>query len=175
MTLARRPSTRKIYQCKWTIYRQWCISHGHSISNPTLPKVADFLLYLFDSRGLSVSAIEGYRSMLSLVFRSRLPEISSSSVLRDLLRSFSISRPPSSQPSLSWDLNKVLQALRSPPFEPLEKAPIRELTQMCLFLVALATAKRVSVIQALSATVLRQGKDLILSYMPHFIAKTVGS
>ena len=126
--------------------------------------MADFLLCFFESRRLSVSAIEGYRSMLSFVFKSRLPEISSSFVIRDLLRSFSISRPPSSQPSLSWDLNKVLQAFRSPPYEPLERTPIRELTQKFLFLVALAIAKRVGEIQALSATVLRQGKDLVLSY-----------
>ena len=39
-------------------------------------------------------------------------------------------------------------------------------------LVSLATAKRVSEIQALSKTVTAIGNDLMASYLPHFLAKT---
>ena len=42
-SLARRPSSRAIYQRRWSIYRSWCRENGHSISRPTLAKVADFL------------------------------------------------------------------------------------------------------------------------------------
>ena len=73
VSLARRPSSRAGYQSKWLIFRQWCRSEGHSISRPSLPKIADFLFYLRRSRRLSVSAIMGYRSMLSAVFKSVLP------------------------------------------------------------------------------------------------------
>ena len=41
-----------------------------------------------------------------------------------------------------------------------------------LFLVVLATAKRVGEIQAFSAHVAVQGEDLPLSYLPEFAAKT---
>ena len=41
-----------------------------------------------------------------------------------------------------------------------------------LFLVVLATAKRVGEIQAFSAHVAVQGEDLLLSYLPEFAAKT---
>ena len=41
-----------------------------------------------------------------------------------------------------------------------------------LFLVSLATAKRVGELQALSRVVPRSGDDLILSYLPLFVAKT---
>ena len=41
-SLARRPSSRAIYQVRWSIYRAWCHNNGHSVS-PTLSKVADFL------------------------------------------------------------------------------------------------------------------------------------
>ena len=143
LVLARRRSTRKVYQAKWSTYRQWCQDHGHSISRPSLPKVADFLVHLHQDRGFSPSCIKGYRSMLSVVFRSRLPEISSSPVLRDLLRSFSIFRPRAVLSPPSWDLNKVLQALRSPPYEPLESIDFRALSSKTIFLVALATARRV--------------------------------
>ena len=39
---------------------------------------------------------------------------------------------------------------------------------------ALATAKRVSELQALSHSVAFCGKDRSLSYLPEFVAKTVG-
>ena len=83
--LARKPSSRAGYQAKWLVYRRWCTTEGHSISRPSLPKIADFLFGLRRSRKPSVSAVMGYRSMLSAVFRSVLPEISTSVVLHDLL------------------------------------------------------------------------------------------
>ena len=43
-SLSRRPSSSRAYQLKWQVYRSWCHSHGHSVSRPSLCKVADFLL-----------------------------------------------------------------------------------------------------------------------------------
>ena len=34
-SLARRPSSRAVYQVRWSIYRAWCHNNGHSISRPT--------------------------------------------------------------------------------------------------------------------------------------------
>ena len=76
-SLARRPSSRSNYQLKWSVYRSWCRSLGHSISRPSLSKVADFLWWLRSVRGLSVSSIKGYRSMLSVEFKFHLPALSS--------------------------------------------------------------------------------------------------
>ena len=112
--LARRPSSRAGYQAKWLVYRQWCHSEGHSVSRPSLSKIADFFFWLHRSRKLSVSAILGYRSMLSAVFRMILPEISTSPIIRDLLRSFQVEAPCRSIKPPSWDLVKVLEYLRSP-------------------------------------------------------------
>ena len=39
-------------------------------------------------------------------------------------------------------------------------------------MVALATAKRVGKLQALSATIARRGEDIVLSFFPSFMAKT---
>ena len=113
VSLARRPSSRAGYQSKWLVFRQWCRSEGHSISRPSLPKIADFLLWLRRSRRLSVSSVMGYRSMLSAVFKSVLPEISTSPVLHDLLRSFQAEAPFRDVRPPSWDLNVVLSFLRS--------------------------------------------------------------
>ena len=172
VSLARRQSTNVIYQHKWTVFRRWCRDQGCSISRPSLPKIADFLLFLHQRKGLSVSAIRGYRSMLSSVFRLKLPSIATSQVIRDLLRSFSLQRVRNPVSPPGWDLNIVLQYLRSAPFEPLEDADFRALSKKCLFLVALATAKRVSELQGLSSRVARAGDDRSLSYSLGFVAKT---
>ena len=42
--LARRASSRAGYQAKWSIYRQWCHAEGHSVSRPSLSKIADFFV-----------------------------------------------------------------------------------------------------------------------------------
>ena len=152
-SLARRPSSRAVSQVRWSIYRGWCHSNGHSVSSPTLAKVADFLYWLRYTRGLRVSSLRGYRSVLSAVFRFHLPSLSSDPVIRDLLRSFRLSsaervlRPP------AWDLSKVLTYLVSPAFEPLSQASFRALPLKPLFLLALATANRVGELQALSSVV----------------------
>ena len=171
-SLARRPSSRAVYQARWSVYRDWCHSNGHSVSRPTLVKVADFLYWLRFSRGLSVSSLRGYRSALSAVFCFHLPSLSSDPVIRNLLRSFRLSsaervmRPP------AWDLSKVLTYLVSPAFEPLSQASFRALTMKTLFLLALATAKRVGELQALSSAVTFVAGDACLSYIPQFVAKS---
>ena len=171
-SLARRPSSRAVYQVRWSIYRGWCHSNGHSVSSPTLAKVADFLYWLRYTRGLRVSSLRGYRSVLSAVFRFHLPSLSSDPVIQDLLRSFRLSsaervlRPP------AWDLSKVLTYLVSPAFEPLSQASFRALTLKTLFLLALATAKRVGELQALSSVVTFVAGDACLSYIPQFVAKS---
>ena len=141
-SLARRPSSRAVYQVRWSIYRGWCHSNGHSVSRPTWAKVADFLYWLRYTRGLSVSSLRGYRSVLSAVFRFHLPSLSSDPVIRDLLRSFRLSSAEHVLRPHAWDLFKVLTYLVSPAFEPLSQASFRALTLTTLFLLALATAKK---------------------------------
>ena len=125
----RHLSTRMNYQAKWTVYREWCHCHGHSVSRPSIPKAADFLLYLHRSLSLSYSCIASYRSMLSGVFRFVLPELSPHFVLHDLLPPFRLERPlPSRVPP--WNLLRVLDFLRG----PFASCSLRDLTRKLLFL-----------------------------------------
>ena len=110
--------------------------------------------------------------MLSAVFKFPLPEISTSPILKDLIRSFEISAPRPLFPPPPWDLDRVLQYLSGPPFEPLARASFLDKTKKALFLLAMATAKRVSELQALSFSVSFQGEDSVLYYDPFFRAKT---
>ena len=170
LALCRRPSTCLNYQSKWNTYRTWCHSHGRSVSRLSVPKVAEFLLYLRRPLHLSYSSITSYHSMLSSAFRFVLPELSSHPVLHDLLRSFRLERPLPSSCFPSWDLLWVLSRLRGPPFEPLSCCSHRDLTRKVLFLLSLATARRVGELHAVSSAVSCSGGDLSLSCLPEFRA-----
>ena len=113
--------------------------------------------------------------MLSGVFRFILPELSLHFVLHHHLRSFRLERPLPSSRILPWDLLLVLRFLFGPPFEPLSACSLRDLTQKVLFLVSLATARRVGELQAVSRDVSFSGSDVFLSYLPKFRAKTKSS
>ena len=91
--------------------------------------------------------------MLSAVFQFSLPKISSSLILKDLIRSFRIERLAVPVRVPPWDLAKVLEFLKSSTFEPLHEALLRELTKKTFFLLSLATAKRVEELQAVAKTV----------------------
>ena len=63
------------------------------MSSPSVAKIADFLLFLRWVKGLSVSAVKGFRSMLTSAFKYRLPGLSDHFLLHDLIRSFELERP----------------------------------------------------------------------------------
>lgn len=95
--------------------------------------------------------------------------------LSDLLRNLSLSRPTTRRLFPAWNLPWVLTYLNSDRFEPLELAPLKELTSKTCFLVALATASRVSELHALSASPenlqFRQDGSVVMITRPGFLAK----
>ena len=74
-------------------------------------------------------------------------------------------RPP-------WDLDAVLRYRIASTFESLSTTPLRSLSKKVLFLVALATAKRVGKLQAISRYVSFASSGACLAYVPEFLAKT---
>ena len=110
--------------------------------------------------------------MLAAVFKFKMPEIPTSPVLPDLVRSFKIEVPARPVRPTPWDLEVVLRFLRSSTFEPLSLLSLRSLTKKVLFLVSLAMARRVGELQALSRVVSFSSSGACLSYVPEFVAKT---
>ena len=110
----RRRNSRLNCQVRWGKFRKWCRVFHHRSSEPTIPKIAEFLTFLFTTEKTAVSTIKDYRVMLSSVFKFCLQEISSSPILKDLVRSFEISAPPPLHHSPPWDLDKVLEYLSGP-------------------------------------------------------------
>lgn len=95
--------------------------------------------------------------------------------LSDLMSYFDRKRPVVSSLVPRWNLPWVLSWLSSEQFEPLSLAPMREVTLKTCFLIALATAARVSEVHALSTREdclqFRQDGSVDLLTDPSFIAK----
>ncbi|XP_064116590.1 uncharacterized protein LOC135222433 [Macrobrachium nipponense] len=107
---------------------------------------------------------------MSAVFRNRGLNIENDKDLHDLIRSFETTKSRTSL-TPSWNLDVVLRYLMSERFEPPDKASFRDITRKCIFLIALATAKRVSELQALDSRVGFKGDSAVLSFRPLFLAK----
>ena len=74
-----------------------------------------------------------------------------------LIRSFSKSVRPEELRPPAWDVTLVLQSLTGAPYEPLRTSDERFLAQKTLFLLALATAKRIGELHTLSILSLTPG------------------
>lgn len=119
-----RPSTRKVYESKLEEFVDWSHERGISACRASIPQVADFL----DT---------GERS------RAYDP---------DEKPSPSFSNPTARSRTPRCDPTVALSSLLEEPFEPLETAQLKYLSHKTVFLLAFASAKRVSELQALSGS-----------------------
>ena len=134
----------------------------------------DFLIHLRHDKGLSVSAVKGYSSALNSVLALKGRDLASSREITMLLRSFSRSVDPVELRPPAWDVALVLQSLTGAPYEPLRMCDERFLAQKTLFLLALASTKRIDELHALSYRVShsRNWGEVSFSFVLGFVAKT---
>ena len=121
-----------------------CSSQRHCTSSRRLSDT------LRQDKGLSVSAVKGYCSALNSVLALKGRDLASSREITTLLRSFSRSVNPVELRPPAWDVSLVLQSLTGAPYEPLRTCEEHFLAQKTLFLLALALAKRIGELHALS-------------------------
>ena len=140
MSSCVRESTARLYQSQWLSFCGWCRGRGVTLVDATIPMIVDFLIHLRRDKSISLSALKGYCTAISLVL----------------------------------SLTLVLQSLMVAPYEPLRDADERYLAHKTLFLVALASAKRVSEFHALSHHVFHSvdWKEVSFGFVPGFVAKT---
>ena len=98
-----------------------------------------------------VGTIKGFRSVIQSVLRHTDMDISHNQDISDVIRSFIIEKPTIRKASVAWNVDVVLRFLCSDKFEPLPLTPFKDLSRKTLFLIALALAKRVSELQAISS------------------------
>ena len=105
--------------------------------------VVEFLIHLRHDKGLSVSKVKGYSSALNSVLALKGRDLASSWEITMFLCSFSRSVDPVELRPPAWDVALVLQSLTGAPHEPLRTCDECFLAQKTLFLLALASAKRI--------------------------------
>ena len=169
-----RRSTTNLYQAKWAQYCGWCRTRSVDPLRATIPVIVDFLIFLREQKNLSSTAIKGYRAALAPVFLHRGLDISTSREISDLFKNFDQEIVRTVAPAPKWDLNVVLQSLTRPPYEPISSCSLKRLTYKTVFLLSLASAKRVSEIHGLSYVVSwsEDKSSATLRLCPDFIAKT---
>ena len=91
--------------------------------------------------------------------------------MKELIKSFKVKELKFRSPTPHWDLDIVLKHLLKAPYEPMDKADFESLSKKTIFLIALATAKRVSELQAISKHVSFSGDKAYLQYKPDFMPK----
>ena len=169
-----RESSSRLYQSRWKIFCGWCRGRSVAPVNASVPVVVDFLIHLRQDKGLSVSAVKGYCSALNSVLALKDRDLAASREITTLLRSFARSVNPVELRPPAWDVSLVLQSLTGAPYEPLRTCEERFLAQKTLFLLALASAKRIGELHALSYRVshTRDWGEVSFAFVTGFVAKT---
>ncbi|KAK6169827.1 hypothetical protein SNE40_020807 [Patella caerulea] len=172
---AKRRSTSRVYDAKWHIFTQWCQQENIVPTKISIQRLADFFNFLFDVKSLRPSTISGYRSSISNTLKHfGRNDISTHVALTDLFQFYNRERPVVRSLTPQWSLALVLDSLTKAPYEPLRSASLKFVTLKTVFLLALASARRVSEIHAFSIDpqCFRLTADhLILLTEPGFLAK----
>ena len=119
-------------------------------------------------------AVKGYWAALNHVFSLTGMDLAASTVVSWMFRSFERLCPPQEMRPLDCNLSLVLQCLSRLPFEPLKFASDKHPTWKKSFLLAPASAKRVSELHGISFHVChsRSWSSYTFSFLPDFVAKT---
>ena len=168
LALCRRNS-RLNGQARGERFQKWCRVFHHRSSEPSIPKIAEFLTFLFTTEKAAVSIIKDCRAMPSSVLKFCLQEISSSPILKDLVRSFEISATRPLHHSPPRGLDKVLEYLLGPPLG-LSRRFLSEWDQEGAVPRSYGYRHACTELQALSLSVSHRGDDLVLHYDPFFLA-----
>ena len=167
-------STSRLYQAKWMLFSGWCCGRGIAPINAAVPLIMDFLVHLRRDKGSPVSAVKGYCAALNSVFALKGTDLAAFRPISMLIRSFSKSVRLEELRSPAWDVTLVLQSLTRAPYEPLRTSDERFLAQKMLFLLALASAKRVGELHALLHHISHSGDwgEVSFTCAAGFVAKT---
>ena len=177
---ARASSTRTLYGLKWRVFESWCAESQAVPFQCSVAVVLSFLQNLIE-KGKAFSTIKVYLAAVSAYhvgFDGKT--IGQHPLVCQFMKGARRKLPTPRALAPSWDLPTVLDALACPPFEPLEQVELKMLSLKTALLLALASAKRIGEIHALSVhqacTQFSPGCTKVsLLPNPAFIPKIIGS
>ncbi|XDV46928.1 hypothetical protein PO909_016730 [Leuciscus waleckii] len=146
ITQARAPSTRRLYSSKWSVFSGWCTARGVSPTDCGVTEVLSFLQELLD-KGRAPSTLKVYVAAIAAFSETTLGQSIGRNEL--VLKRLNPPRPPSVP---VWDLTTVLEAMKGAPFESLQSIDLKHLSFKTVFLLALASVKRIGDLHALSVS-----------------------
>ena len=168
-----------MYGSRWNRWLIWCESQHVDPIKPCQSDLANFLAHLAVQEGLAPSSVKVYRSAIVTSLTQLGGRVRGKSsqphLVRDVVRGIEVSAASTPRRVPQWDLSLVLEALRKPPFEPLNSLDRASLTKKTVFLVMLASGRRASEVNALSGLPTDVGRDtdgaFLLKFLPEFRAK----
>ncbi|XP_057685683.1 uncharacterized protein LOC130911993 [Corythoichthys intestinalis] len=140
------------YAGRWRLFVKWCGDRGDDPVSCSVPTVLDFLQSLLDI-GRSPSTLKVYVAAIS----AHHAKVSGGSVgnhglVATFLKGALRLHPRRCPRAPVWDLQLVLDSLCRPPFEPMDAARPQWVARKAAFLLAVASAKRVGELHALSVS-----------------------
>ena len=169
---AHRVSSTRQYQAIWSKFLSFLSSKGLGSQDVSIAVVCDFLTVQSHILGFQYRTVAAYRCALRhpLLFACGLDINCELSVL--FMRGVFNFRPPrKASPMPVWSLSGLLCFLCSDLFEPLEEASILRLSQKTLFLLLLASGRRISEVAHISGRVVPKSGALSLLWVPDFRPK----
>ena len=170
----RRKSTLRVYSSRVKPYIEWCKHLQISPDTASIANIADFLRSRFD-KGLQATTVCGYLKAIQSFHRGAEngEVIKNNQTLHFLIEGMANVRPKKRNIWPSWDLPLVLSKLSKNPYEPVQAAAPRDVALKTAFLIALASGRRCSEIQALSIGrfMVFSKAGVTLHFRPNFLAK----
>ena len=136
---ATQASMSKVYQQCWKKWAGWCAQQGVTNSAISAPKLANFLVHLFQV-GLAWWTIGMYHSAISAFLEHRrIHKGSNHPVISKLIHQFYLQHPPSHKHFDPWDLECFISLLEN--WAPASSFTTFKLAWKIVTLLALVTVK----------------------------------
>ena len=188
MSRCLRESSQQVYESHWSRFVAFCRTKRWQVFRVRSHHFSTYMMHLFRD-GLLPSTIISHRTSVASVLRHWVYDPAADPHIKLLVRAFRLERPVQRRIMPKWDLHLVLLSLMRPPFTSQSEddgessddvIPLKWRTLKCLFLLALASARRRSYLHALSIApgrcVFARGntqRQLVVSLLPEpgFLAK----
>ena len=188
MSRCLRESSQQVYESHWSRFVAFCRTKRWQVFQVRSHHFSTYMMHLFRD-DLLPSTIISHRTSVASVLRHWVYDPAADPHIKLLVRAFRLERPVQRRIMPKWDLHLVLLSLMRPPFTSQSEddgessddvIPLKWRTLKCLFLLALASARRRSYLHALSIApgrcVFARGntqRQLVVSLLPEpgFLAK----
>ena len=168
-----KDSTDNRYQYVWTKFLEFLNINNINHNCISAKDVVNFLSYQASAFNKAYNTIGVYKcaifTPLYYKFNINLREnIRVSDFMQGL---FALNPPPKKFNTPKWDISLVLNFLKSPQFEPLDKVPWKQCIMKTLFLLMLSSGRRISDIAALTREVFYLDECVQIVWVDGFRAK----